>query len=268
MPDSDRSIPVSADAAVAKSVATENASAEKVAAEAAESIAAAPRASVADRVAAEILELVASGEVGPGDRLPAERRLADDLGVSRVSVRAALQRLKAQGFLASVQGGGTKVVSRKGDPDPALAELARLDRSNLVDLMELRRELEVWAAGRAAERASDADIAAVRAAFERQFEDGIDKAEADVAFHMAVARASESPIYRHLLGVIRGTLSEMLKYHRTELFATPEDDQTVLRHHGAVVEAIEARDPERAEDAMRTHLTWAREHYVKAGFGS
>ncbi len=221
------------------------------------------RESVADRVAADILKLIVGGDVEPGKNLPAERKLACMLGVSRVSVRAALQTLKAQGFVDAVQGGGTRVVSRAAGADPALAELVRLDRSNMLDLMELRCEIEVWAARRAAETATEESIVMLRETQQAMTRKGADKAAADVAFHMAIAKASDSVIYRHLLGVVRGTLAEMLTYHRTELFASREDDATVLRHHMAIVDAIEARDPDGAAAAMRDHLNWARDHYTQ-----
>ncbi len=227
------------------------------------------RESISDRVAADILKMLAAGDIAPGDRLPSERRLAEMLGVSRVSVRAALQRLKAQGFLAAVQGGGTRVVKTAGDADPALAELVRLDRTNLLDLMELRAQMEIWAAARAARYASEADLADLRDAHSLMTSDAAprpeDKARADVAFHMAIAKASHSVVYRHLLSVVRETLVEMLHYHRTELFGTPTDDQTVMDQHAAIVTAIESRDPARAQAAMRTHMEWTREHYDKAG---
>lgn len=225
------------------------------------------RESIADRVAADILKMMATGDISAGDRLPSERRLAEDLGVSRVSVRAALQRLKAQGFLVAIQGGGTRVVKTAGDADPALAELVRLDRTNLMDLMELRAEMEVWASGKAAEAATPEDLKLLnRALAEMRGEEAPlpqDKARADVAFHMAVARASHSIVYRHLLSVVRETLSEMLHYHRTELFGTPADDHMVIHQHGVIVEAISSGDPERAKAAMRAHMNWTRDHYDK-----
>ena len=70
-----------------------------------------PRERVADRVAQELLRLIAAGKLAPGERLPGERHLAEMMHVSRVSVRAALQQLKTQGFVASVQGGGTRVLA-------------------------------------------------------------------------------------------------------------------------------------------------------------
>jgi len=213
--------------------------------------------------------MVASGDIEPGDRLPSERRLAEKLGVSRVSVRAALQRLKAQGFLAAVQGGGTRVVKAAADADPALAELVRLDRSNLLDLMELRAQMEIWAARKAALSATPDDLIEISAALNAMNSDAAptpeDKARADVDFHMAIARASHSVVYRHLLSVVRETLTEMLKYHRTVLFGSPADDRTIMTQHGDILSAIESGDPTKAEDAMRRHMTWTRDHYDRCG---
>lgn len=226
------------------------------------------RESVAERVAADILKLIVGGDIEPGSNLPAERKLATMLGVSRVSVRAALQTLKAQGFIDAVQGGGTRIVSRASGADPALAELVRLDRSNMLDLMELRCEIEVWAARRAAQSMTPETVCLLRETLVEMTKPGADKAAQDVAFHMALAKASDSVVYRHLLGVVRGTLAEMLTYHRTELFASAEDDATVLAHHTEIVESIAAKDPEGAAAAMRRHLNWARDHYSNANSGS
>lgn len=220
---------------------------------------------VADSAAEEILKRIAGGDVSAGEKLPSERKLAEQLGVSRVSVRAGLQRLKAQGFLDAVQGGGTRVVAREAGADPALAELVRLDTANMLDLMDLRCEMEVWAARRAAESASDCERKALVAAHARMSDGNMDRAQADMAFHMAVARASNSVVYRHLLSLVRGTLTQMLTFHRQELFATPEDDERVLAQHCAIVERIQDRDPDGAANAMRVHLDWARDHYTRKG---
>src|SRR3546814_4707795 len=104
-----------------------------------------PRERGADRIASELLRLLSSGELAPGERLPGERQLADMMGVSRVSVRAALQQLKAQGFVTAVQGGGTRITAAADQLDSALARLVRANRNNLHDLAEVRANLEVWA---------------------------------------------------------------------------------------------------------------------------
>ncbi|OAN53933.1 transcriptional regulator [Paramagnetospirillum marisnigri] len=223
---------------------------------------------VSERVADRILARIASGEWGPGHRLPGERQLAEDMGVSRVSVRAALQGLKTQGLLDAVQGGGTRVIASKAAMDPGMLELVRVNCENLVDLAEIRSILEVWAVGRAALKRDDADLAeleAIMAATEADIVAGKHKSENDVRFHLAVAKASRSGIYLHFVAMIRGILSEMVDYHRYELFPTPEDDRRILAQHQAIFDGIRARDAARAQDAMRDHLGWVLKRYAEQG---
>lgn len=219
---------------------------------------------VSDQVAERLMAMIADGSLAPGQRLPGERQLAEQMGVSRVSVRAALQRLKTQGFLAAVQGGGTRVISSETTMDPGLAQLLRLNRENLHDLAEIRVLIEVWAARRAALNATPeqlAEMAAVLKAMDADSTRGQRSAEDDVRFHLAVAKASGSAIYMHIVGVIRDILTQSLGFHRYELFATPEEDGIILEHHRAIYQAISARDPDAAADAMRTHLSWVVARY-------
>ncbi|MEM7442513.1 MAG: FadR/GntR family transcriptional regulator [Pseudomonadota bacterium] len=225
----------------------------------------------ADRVAQTVTEMIADGTLSPGERLPGERQLAEEMGVSRVSVRAALQQLKAQGMVTSVQGGGTRVASASAPLDAGLAVLLREKLDNLHDLAEIRMALESWAAGRAAERATEAERAEIRRHLDAMDAIGDrrgranDMAREDVLFHMAIGKAAESPVYTHILSTIRSVLVEMLDFHRYELFSQPNDDATVLNQHRAIYQAIEARDPQAAETAMQTHLAWVLAYYARHG---
>jgi DNA-binding FadR family transcriptional regulator len=219
---------------------------------------------VSDRVADRLLARIASGEWAPGQRLPGERQLAEQMGVSRVSVRAALQTLKTQGFVDAVQGGGTRVVSNSQCMGPSLAQLVRVNQGNLADLAEIRGILEVWAVRRAAESATDeniAELAEIMAATEADINRGRHKTENDICFHLAIAKASGSAIYMHLMGLFRGILHEMLDYHRYEMFPTAEDDATILAHHRAIFDSIRGRDVHAAERAMQAHLGWVVARY-------
>jgi len=200
----------------------------------------------------------------PGQRLPGERQLAEDMGVSRVSVRAALQALKTQGFVDAVQGGGTRVVANDRCMDPGLTELVRVNQANLADLAEIRSILEVWAVRRAAQNATDAhvaELAEIMAATEADIGAGKHRTENDIRFHLAIAKASGSAVYMHLMAQIRGILSEMVDYHRYEIFPSAEDDQTILAHHRAIFDGIRGRDGYAAERAMQTHLGWVVARY-------
>ena len=216
-----------------------------------------PRERVADRVATELLRLIAAGDLAPGERLPGERQLADMMSVSRVSVRAALQQLKTQGLVSAVQGGGTRVIAATNQRDSALAELVRVNRDNLHDLAELRASIEVWAARRAAEQGSPEQIAEIERHVDFMEQPGRaerHKAEDDLNFHMAVAKASGSAVYMHMMSVMSEILEEMFAYHRYRLQIGPEYDRLLPMEHRAVCVAIRARDGEAAARAMAVHL--------------
>lgn len=221
---------------------------------------------VSERVADRLMAMIADGSMAPGQRLPGERQLAAQMGVSRVSIRAALQRLKTQGFLAAVQGGGTRVISAEPVMDSGLSQLVRLNRENLHDLAELRMILEEWAAGRAATQATPDDLIEMAAVLAAMAHDSgrERKGENDQRFHLAIAKASGSTIYMHIVGVIRDILRQSVDYHLYELFNTPAEDDQLLGHHRAIYEAIRARDAEAAAAAMRAHLSWVVASYDSA----
>jgi DNA-binding FadR family transcriptional regulator len=216
-----------------------------------------PRERVADRVATELLRLIAAGDLAPGERLPGERQLADMMSVSRVSVRAALQQLKTQGLVSAVQGGGTRIIAASNEGASALSELIRVNRDNLHDLAEIRASIEVWAARRAAEHGTPEQIAEIERHIELMSRPGRaerHKAEDDLHFHMAIAKASGSAVYMHLMSVLSEILEEMFAYHRYRLHPGPEYDRLLFKQHSAVCVAIRARDGEAAARAMAEHL--------------
>jgi DNA-binding FadR family transcriptional regulator len=222
---------------------------------------------VSDRVATQLLDRIARGELVPGQRLPGERTLAEQLKVSRVSVRAALQRLKTQGFLMAVQGGGTRVVSSAGAMDDALTEMVRFKLDNVLDLLDIRMALESWAARRAAERARPQDLATMRRtldAMEPQPQSSRRVAESDIDFHMALAQAAGSPVYMHIFSTIRDILQHMVTFHHSNLFAAGQE-ALMLDQHRLIFAAIEARDPDRAAAAVTVHLGWVLERYQAIG---
>lgn len=222
------------------------------------------REHVADRVARELLRLIATGQLAPGERLPGERQLAEMMNVSRVSVRAALQKLKAQGVVSAVQGGGTRVIAAAEGIDAGLAQLIRADAGNLHDLAEIRANLEVWAARRAAQNASAAQLAEIDGALGAMADPGRPgrfKAEDDLRFHMAIAKASGSAVYMHLMTVLGEVLERSFAFHRYSLYATPEDDLRFLEQHRRVADAIRAGDPEAAAARMAEHLSSVLSNY-------
>ncbi|WP_422748274.1 FadR/GntR family transcriptional regulator [Mycobacterium sp. WMMD1722] len=205
-------------------------------------------AAVVDRVR----RAVALGVLLPGERLPAERALAEGLGVSRVTVREALRVLQGEGLLITRRGG--TVVS----PTAAALESVQDDEEygrRIGDVFELRLAVEAMGAALAAERASPADVTwldGCQAELTRSG-DVHEFRRADSGFHLAVARMSGNAL-----------LVEVVEDLRAAAFSRTDRDDLALIHessvrgHAAVIAAIRDRDPGAASTAMTAHLQEAR----------
>lgn len=213
-----------------------------------------------------IKDMITSGRLSAGSRLPVEKDLAEDLGVSRGSLREGVRALVLMGVLETRQGAGTYVTAL----DPAtllgpLAVLVDLQRpGDVVDLMTVRRVLEVEAAGRAALRISDAELAEaddVLAEMEAMIkQDVVDHdavMEADVAFHRVIANASGNPT---LSALIDGVASRTVRARLWRaLHVEGVESRTHAEHH-AILAALRARDPDAARLRMGVHLLGVEEY--------
>ncbi len=224
----------------------------------------APRANHAggtQQVVTHVRTLIEAGSLKPGDRLPAERDLAVEIGVSRPTVRAGLRALAAMGVVQSRHGSGTYI---PGGPPTLGSEplrfLAALHGFTRVELFEARRILAVGAAGLAAERATPDQIATIAEEVTCLFasmEDPQGFLVHDVKFHQAVALASSNPIVTSLVGMV----SEIYYAQRRET-ATRASDRNLrdaAEMHRRIYQAIRARDQEAAQHAMAEHLARSRQ---------
>ena len=226
------------------------------------------RERVSDRVAQELLKLIGSGRLAPGERLPGERQLAEMMNVSRVSIRSALQQLKAQGLVTSVQGGGTRVAKAAEELERGLSSLVRANASNLFELIEIRSMLEVWAARRAAEQATADQRRTIQQAFLKMDglaadDDGF--GEVDMEFHLAIAKASGSAIYLHMMGMLEDVLKDLFAVNSETILRSAENRRAIQRQHGEILQAIEVQDGDAAAAAMRAHLGFILERYGFTG---
>ena len=163
---------------------------------------------LSDDIVERIETLILEGSLRPGERLPAERALAEDFGVSRPSLREAIQKLVARGLLISRHGGGTFVSDSLGSSfrDPML-ELLENNPEAQRDLIEFRHMLEGACAYYAALRATDLDRQRLKAAFERvqdcYLQQGrvsrSEEGRADALFHLAIAEASHNAVLLHTI---------------------------------------------------------------------
>ena len=217
--------------------------------------------SLSERLAGNLLYLIATGRLSPGASLPAERSIAEAVGVSRVCVRNALDRLKAQGYLQSVQGSGTRVVPPGDDASP-LGLLLSANSDNLHDLAEIRGYLEVWAASRAAQYASDEQILGLRALVDEAAHLGeAERGENDLIFHSAISRASKCVIYEYLSQLISRTLRAYFLQLRYTFFVSQTTSDELVRHHALICESIERRDAAAAARSMAEHSRMVRKIY-------
>lgn len=204
------------------------------------------------RIARQLSDLIASGEFSPGQRLPAERELAEQLGVSRPSVREALIALEIEGKVEVRVGTGVFVARPRPLP------VAALDQGEgPFELLRARRVVEGETAALAAKEGTAAEIAEIRGAVEelrRSQTDGQKTDRADRRFHVAIARATHNgplaAVVQMLWDQGRGAMWKQMEKH----FSTPALRAATIRDHRAVLEAIEARQPQKARKAMHAHL--------------
>jgi GntR family transcriptional repressor for pyruvate dehydrogenase complex len=215
------------------------------------------RASVLESVIERLEDLIFDG-FEPGDALPSEGKLAETLGVSRLTVREATRSLEARGLLGISKGRRARVAAPSSTVVGDFFKLAiRRDQRALLDLLDVRRALEVHIAALAARRAGRGDIADMEMSIDAMRTAG-DEFEAfhtaDVRFHENLAAASGN----RLLVFLIEALAEPLRASRRRSFAGHQARGggigDVIEQHQAILDAVKARNPKAAAQAMRDHL--------------
>jgi GntR family transcriptional repressor for pyruvate dehydrogenase complex len=218
---------------------------------------------VSSQIADQIRSSILAGEFTPGDKLPPERELAEMFGVSRPSVREALNILAAAGLVMSYQGGGTVVMSlvetAAGNP---LMGLIRIEQERALDVIEVRKGMESWTAFYAAERALPEDLRRLEEIVDgmRRNLDGVKPSEdLDANFHIVIARATHNIVWLHLMQSLFDAMKEFQKSVWRAVYLTQEDHHLLFNHHYRIFEAIKAKDAHGARDAMIEHLNFAEQ---------
>lgn len=210
------------------------------------------------RIAAQILQEIVEERLKPGDRLPTEQALADSFGVSRNVVREAISRLRSDGIVQSRQGVGAFVVRTAAAPTLRFDAEALTDRDAFQALFELRAILEIRAASLAARRRSAEQLAALERALDRMR--GNEKwaaggVDADLEFHRAVAEGTGNAYIRMAISFLSEQVRVTIMETRERSAGTVGDIvEITIAEHAAIFDAIAARDPARAHDAMASHI--------------
>lgn len=210
-----------------------------------------------DQVAQVLGNEILSGVIAPGAKLPQEAEILARFGISRTVLREVFKTLTAKGLIVSKTRVGTTVLDSSHwnffDADILAWKVSQgFDMAFLRDLAEIRVAIESAAARAAAERRTDEDLAEMRrhlASMGDATDSARDFAEADLQFHKAIGRASDNALMRSLSAVIETAL--MASFRMSSPVNEAEEHQTSVRGHTRIVDAIEARDGERAAQAMR-----------------
>ncbi len=215
------------------------------------------RQTLSEQLAQQLIDFIIEQNLQPGDALPSEYKLADDFGVSRPIVREALKSLSAQGFIQVVNGKGAFV---KHVDDKLLrlffTQAIQVSQNGLLELLEIRKPLEIESAQLAAQRGTDEEIAKIIDVVTQMQESLTDLnryAELDVQFHLYIAAASHNTILYHFISSIRHLLTDVVEagLQRRD---TPEQLLKMQMGHEKIAQAICQKNPDEAGQSMEAHF--------------
>ncbi|WP_174995653.1 FadR/GntR family transcriptional regulator [Pandoraea horticolens] len=237
-----------------------------------------PRLRLSDMVYEQLETMVVEGRLAPGSALPSERDLAQQMGVSRPSLREALLRLESRGLIVGRAGGGYLVANAS---QPLLAEplsqLMSRHSKTVDDVLEMREVLEAKAVELAAERATPEDIArlakaldALEAAYAAS-RDGLDGEgdakgqslltrvpELDAHFHLALAEATHNLVLVHLMHAIFELLRGSVVDNYRAIVDHGADLAELIDQHRRIFNAVASHDANSAQRSLREHLAFIR----------
>jgi GntR family transcriptional repressor for pyruvate dehydrogenase complex len=220
---------------------------------------------ISDQVFDQLRELIFRGEFKAGDKILTERELAEAFGVSRTSVRDAINKLVVMGLLEQRQGQGTFVCSPETRDKNLIGTMVESQDASITDLLEVRMGLECNAAAVAAIRAGDKDFRFMQKSIEemqKEVASGRLGTEADASFHMAIAYATQNPLQVFIMKNFYDFLFTGIKVNLEGLYHVPGNIDTILDQHKATYQAIRDHDPEAAYWAMKRHIDFVY-HFFK-----
>ncbi|CAD7034256.1 FadR family transcriptional regulator [Pseudorhizobium endolithicum] len=214
------------------------------------------------QIADQIRALIQGGHFAPGARLPAERDLAQQLGVSRPSLREALIALEIEGSVEIRMGSGIYIAA---EPERRPWQTGSMGESP-VELMEARAAVEGTVALSAAARITAEGLTALREvldAMREEIEAGRKPLDQDRMFHLTIAGQSGNSVLAHIVGDLFDERHSPLSAQIRTRFETPETWHHALREHEAIYAALEARDPLLAQAMMHAHLEESKRRWME-----
>ncbi len=221
-----------------------------------------------EEIVDQIKQLIIDGQIKPGDKLPAERELVESFKVSRSSIREALSALEMMGMLEVRTGEGTFIKQIKAESMMSnLAWALYLDKGSVLEILEVRRMIEVQAVGYAAERATLKEINELAQTLETMKSNligsGIISEKADLTFHYTIAVATHNKITIRLMDTIVDNLHHLIRATRSKLYEGKYTPELLFEEHVTIYEAIKNRDVKGAKKQMLLHLSGVEEEILK-----
>lgn len=223
---------------------------------------------ISEEIADQLKSTIFSGKLEPGQKLPPERELAKSLNVSRVSLREALNTLQGMGLLEIQRGNRTFVrpITTRSLHDPLVA-FCKSSPWNILQVLELRKHLEIGAASLAAERASEEHVATLQkimAEMEEDFQKNRLGARADLSFHHTIVEATNNQAFIHTMTTVYDLLQEELRIAWGGVFKKRDSRRRLLEQHKHMYLAIRDHEPEKAAGEARVHLTFVEKEWRDA----
>ena len=223
---------------------------------------------ISDQVFDQLRELIFRGEFKAGEKILTERELAEAFGVSRTSVRDAINKLVVIGLLDQKQGQGTFVRSPESKEKSLLATMMESQDASITDLLEVRMGLECNAAAMAATRAVEKDLQFMAKSIEemrKEVKSGRLGTEADASFHMAIAYAANNPLQIFIMKNFYDFMFTGIKVNLEGLYQIPGNIDIILDQHTTIYQAIRDHDPEAASQAMKRHIDFVYDFFEGQG---
>jgi len=203
----------------------------------------------------QLREMITSGELRPGDTLPAERKLAEKFGVGRLIVRDAIKKLEFYGIVRTLPQSGT-VGKGKGllALEGILIDVLDLEETDFASIVETRNLLEIKSAGLAATKRTEEDILSIKSALkahEDKINEGSPAEEEDFQLHLQIAEVSGNSMLKLLMRIITPDILKNFTAIHPDRAARNKD---ILREHRDIVDQIVGQNAKEAKNAMRRHL--------------
>ena len=217
-----------------------------------------------EEIIEQIKQLILDGHLKPGDKLPSERNLVDSFKVSRSSIREALSALEMMGLVEVRTGEGAYIRRLQANSlNTSFHWLLSLERESVLELLEVRKMIEVQAVRYATERITNEELEQLEKILSTMRFDSNNQGpiweQADHLFHYSIANATHNKITIRLMDTIADHLQHLIRISRPKLYEDKYTPELLYQEHADIYEAIKGRDLQKAKENMLKHLLGVEE---------